>query len=287
MLISAKKSRVSLTSFTLIYLPCSLPIHSVKNNVSLYYCKPSQILPPRTRRSSINCTVNHSLLALPSHSFALRLSNLFNVIPRKSALRLPVYKTLLQIATSKDEIQALQISRPDVEIWLSEWDISPEEKSEFLKFLVDAFVQSGQKQVIQVPDQVLQLTKNRLREISYEYTLSYVRSLPLSSPCAKTAAVEAITIALRSPVVFDFGPLFNLDAVIASKDHPLFSLLQVFLNDDLVAFNSWVNNHSGVLEQYSELLCLPTSVAKTTFRLGENTTRAENSPPHTGITGFP
>ena len=68
-----------------------------------------------------------------------RLSNLFNGIPRQSGLRLPVYKTLLELASANDEIDSLGIDQAEVDKWLSEWDVSSEEKSDFLKLIVDVF----------------------------------------------------------------------------------------------------------------------------------------------------
>ena len=55
--------------------------------------------------------------------------NLFNSIPRNSPLRLTVYRILLQIASSKDELAVLELTKTDVEKWLSEWKISTEEKA--------------------------------------------------------------------------------------------------------------------------------------------------------------
>lgn len=75
--------------------------------------------------------------------WSLSLSNLFNVIPRRSPLRLTVYNTLLEIAIANDDINALHLTRADVEKWLSEWDIAAEEKSTFLKVIVDAYAQAG------------------------------------------------------------------------------------------------------------------------------------------------
>ena len=72
------------------------------------------------------------------------LSNLFNAIPRISPLRVRVYNVLLETATANDELDVLQLSRADVENWLTEWDISPDEKSEFLERIVDAHLRSGQ-----------------------------------------------------------------------------------------------------------------------------------------------
>lgn len=73
-----------------------------------------------------------------------RLSNLFNATPRESALRLPVYNTLLQIATSNHELGVLGLSRGDVDKWLREWQISSDQKSAFLKRIVDAFAEADQ-----------------------------------------------------------------------------------------------------------------------------------------------
>ncbi|KAF5359031.1 hypothetical protein D9758_004899 [Tetrapyrgos nigripes] len=161
------------------------------------------------------------------------LSNLFNAIPRTSPLRLSVYNTLLNIAISKDELEVLSLNRADVEKWLSEWEISAEEKSVFLKTIVDAYAKADQPTT------------------SYEYTLSYIRSLPPTSETARAASIDAIASALRLPTVFNFDPLFKLDGVVACKDHELFSLLQVFLNDGLAEFTAWDQAHPGVFAKYS------------------------------------
>ncbi|KAJ6616235.1 PCI domain-containing protein [Mycena sp. CBHHK59/15] len=170
----------------------------------------------------------------PSEQISIKyrlLSNLFNAIPRKSPLRLSVYTTLLDLATSNDELDALQLSRLDVEKWLREWDISAEDKSAFLKSIADAYEKAGQLAT------------------SYEYSLAYVRSLP-SDASAAHAAVDTIATALRLPFVFDFDPLFKLDAVVAVKDHELFALLHIFLNDGLPQFKSWEESHPDALEKY-------------------------------------
>ncbi|KAG2064447.1 hypothetical protein BDR04DRAFT_1145892 [Suillus decipiens] len=175
------------------------------------------------------------LASSPSEHPSVRyrvISNLFNATPRNSALRLPIYTTLLQVAATNGELETLRLSRKDVEQWLQEWDISREERSQFLQSIVDAFIQSGQS------------------ETAYHYTLSYVASLPSSSPEGRLAAIDAIVLALRLPSLFDLDPLFKLDAVVLAKDHELFSLLQVFLNNGLPEFYSWLESHPAVLEEY-------------------------------------
>ncbi|KAI0775891.1 PCI-domain-containing protein [Trametes elegans] len=161
------------------------------------------------------------------------LSNVFNAIPRRSPLRLLVYQTLLEYASANDELDIIfGVSQTEVDKWLSEWEISPEEKSGFLKLLVHVFTKAGNPSV------------------SYQYQLSYVRSLTPSSPVAQAAAIDAISAALRLPSYFDFDSLFRLDAVVAAKDHELFSLLQIFLNEGLPQYKAWLDSHSGVLEKY-------------------------------------
>jgi hypothetical protein len=94
------------------------------------------------------------------------------------------------------------------------------------------------------------------RTVAYEYSLSHVRSLSPTSSVAQEAAVDIIATALRLPFIFGFDPLFKLDAVIAAKDHEIFSLLQIFLNDGLSEFRAWHETHPDVLEKYSMLSLL-------------------------------
>ncbi|KAL4247025.1 translation initiation factor 3 subunit M [Abortiporus biennis] len=158
-------------------------------------------------------------------------SNLFNTIPRHSGLRFVVHKCLVEIASSNDELEQLQLTRADVDKWLSEWNISAEDKSAYLKTLVDVYEKSGDV------------------DSSYQYKLSYVRSLPSSS--AQSAALDVIASALRLPSVFDFDSLFRLDAVVSAKDDELFSLLQIFLNDGLSQYKAWEGAHADVLSKYN------------------------------------
>ncbi|CAA7260135.1 unnamed protein product [Cyclocybe aegerita] len=160
------------------------------------------------------------------------LSNLFNTIPRSSPLRLSVYQAILQLATTTSDVEVLELKKIDVERWLSEWDIPAEEKSAFLKSIVDAYAQADQPTT------------------SYDYSLSYVQSLPASSAAREPATLELIATALRLPTVFNFDPLFKLEAVLAVKDHELFSLLHIFLNSGLPEFKAWESSHPGALEKY-------------------------------------
>ncbi|KAF9534129.1 hypothetical protein CPB83DRAFT_843726 [Crepidotus variabilis] len=193
-------------------------------------------------------TLLKTLSASPSDRLAVRcriLSNLFNALPRTSALRSSVYKTLLDLTASAGNLEALQLSKVEVERWLSDWDISNEEKSTFIKSIADAYKKTEQ------PDP------------SYEYFLLYVKSLPSSSEEVQKAAVDAIATALRLSDIFDFDPLFKLDAVIGAKNHELFGLLQIFLSGDFVDYKTWASSHPGSLEKYD----IPSSELEHKIRL--------------------
>ncbi|KAG1906184.1 uncharacterized protein F5891DRAFT_975617 [Suillus fuscotomentosus] len=136
-----------------------------------------------------------------------------------TSLRLPIYTPLLKVPANNGELETLCLSRSDVEQWLQEWDIFGEERSQFLKSIVDAFIQSDQP------------------ETAYHHTLSNVSLLPSSWAESQSAAIDAIALALRLPSLFDFDPLFKLDAVVSAKDHGLFSLLQL-------------ESHPAALEKY-------------------------------------
>jgi len=68
-----------------------------------------------------------------------RLSNLFNTIPRTSALRYRVYQTILRIAVETEDLDVLDLSKTRIESWINEWDVSAEEKAAFVKSVADAY----------------------------------------------------------------------------------------------------------------------------------------------------
>ncbi|PPQ63150.1 hypothetical protein CVT24_005790 [Panaeolus cyanescens] len=173
------------------------------------------------------------------------LSNLFNLLPRNSSQRPLVYRSLLSIASANENLDVLELSKTDVEQWLSEWDISSEEKASFLKAIVDAYGAVNQ------------------HPLSYEYAILYVQNLSPSTPEAKNAATELVATALRLPTVFNFDPLFKLDAVLAIKGHPLFSLLQIFLSGGLTEYTTWLSSHQQVPEQHQ----IPVSELERKIRL--------------------
>jgi translation initiation factor 3 subunit M len=58
-----------------------------------------------------------------------------------------VYSNILKIAVVVDGIDSLHLSQSDVETWTTEWSISDEERSSFLKMIVDAHVSASNQYV--------------------------------------------------------------------------------------------------------------------------------------------
>ncbi|KAG6841852.1 hypothetical protein C0991_006259 [Blastosporella zonata] len=161
------------------------------------------------------------------------LSNLFNATERTSPLRSIVYTALIQTAGANGDLDVLQISRANVDKWLSEWNVPQTEKASFVKTISDAYEAESQT------------------EKAYEYEQLYVQTLPSTSSAAQEGAVKLIANALRLPTVFDFDPLFKIDAVVAVKDHELYSLLQIFLSQGLPEFKAWEGSHPDALTKHN------------------------------------
>lgn len=160
------------------------------------------------------------------------LFNLFTVISARSSLRLPVYKALLALAVEDGTLDNLRPSPLEAEKRLSEWGISEEDKQDLLKAISEAYAQTSQ------PDR------------SYQFLLSYARSIPSSSSDAQKAGTDAVVAALRLPSNFDFDPLLKLDSVVALRGKPLFSLLDIFLNSGLTEYRAWASADASVLEEH-------------------------------------
>jgi translation initiation factor 3 subunit M len=58
-------------------------------------------------------------------------------------LRLPISTTLVQVAAANGQFEVLALTRSEVERWLKEWNVSDEEKSQFLKTIIDALTRAG------------------------------------------------------------------------------------------------------------------------------------------------
>ena len=102
------------------------------------------------------------------------------------------------------------------------------------------------------------------RDTAYHYKLAHVRSLDPASQSAQSAALDTIATAVSNPAVLDFDPLFKLDAVLATKSHPLFALLRIFLSGGLDDLRAWQRAHADVSSKFG---ASPLPLVHTPFRV--------------------
>ncbi|KAH8830307.1 PCI-domain-containing protein [Flagelloscypha sp. PMI_526] len=165
------------------------------------------------------------------------LSNLYNALPLDSTYRLQVFSALLRLASAQNNLDILHLAKSDVELWLDQWTASGDEKSKLLEEISCA---------LEFPPAV---NISLLDHLAYEFLLLYARRVSPTSPYYQNGAVRLLATTLRTSTIFDFDTLLTINSVVAIKDHPLFSLLQVFLNNGLSELNSWISSHKEVLAQ--------------------------------------
>ncbi|GJJ07235.1 hypothetical protein Clacol_001435 [Clathrus columnatus] len=205
---------------------------------NLVYCHVLSSYPPDSPESTnlVTSLIQAITSTPPTEQTSVKyrlLSHLFNALPNRSTLRPQVYKALLNLATVNEELEVLQLKVSDLERWLDEWDISVDERSEFIKSISDAYAKVGRT------------------EESYSFEVFYVRSIPANSPKAQAAALAVIAKALKLPTVFSFDALLKLNTVRAARDHQLFSLLKILIQGSLTDYQQWVIPNDNILGEFA------------------------------------
>ncbi|KAF8307631.1 hypothetical protein DL93DRAFT_2087891 [Clavulina sp. PMI_390] len=154
------------------------------------------------------------------------LTNLFNALPRTSSLRYDTYTALLSFASSNKDIELLQISKPAVDTWLSEWDVSAEQKEKLLKTIGDAFSSAGKP------------------ASAYPFYLTGAQSHPTSS-----SALDVVVCAFKLPYTTDLSGLNqipNLPSLLGNS--PFATALATFRSGDLTAWDSWRGANAAAID---------------------------------------
>ena len=100
----------------------------------------------------------------------------------------------------------------------------------------------------------------------YAEILPTTTSLPTSvrwTPHHQRRSVSRST--LSNPTIFDFDPVFKLDAVLSAQAHPLFALLRIFLSgglDDLHASATRARRRCGGIRYVLVFIFSPTINAR-------------------------
>ena len=90
------------------------------------------------------------------------------------------------------------------------------------------------------------------RDAAYTYSFSFVRSLPPSATTAVPASLQLMADALRSPSIFDFDPLLNLENVKAQSSHALYSLVKIFTDRGLSDWKAWQSANASVIRDFGK-----------------------------------
>lgn len=204
---------------------------------NLVYCHVLALYPPDSADSTelVTSLITAITFSSPTDRTPIKyklLSNLFNALPNRSTLRHLVYKALLDLAIKNEELEVLQLKLSDVDKWVEEWDISMDEKSDFIKSISDAYAKLEQP------------------ETSYSYQVAYVKSIPSSSPKVEASALAVIATALKLHSVFNFDALLKIGSVRVVKDHPLFFLLKIMLEGGIPEYQSWLAANEAIVNEF-------------------------------------
>lgn len=167
------------------------------------------------------------------------LTNIYNSLPATSSNRYLVFTTLLELASSNDELDLLADALTALPSRLAVWNIDAAKKSGLLASAASALESADQGQR------------------AYQFHLAHLRFLSTSSVSgagsdsaeAKAAAEKTIVAALRLPKLFDFEELVDIDAVKQLSGQPVGELLDVFVKGNTADWDAWKGAHSSDVDR--------------------------------------
>lgn len=175
------------------------------------------------------------------------LSNIFNSLPSSSSNRYNVFVSLLELANKNDELEVIADAISSIPCWLSEWNISAQEKAALLESVATKLQEA--EQGAKAYDFLL----THLRYIS----TSTISGKDASSAETKAAAEKTIAAALNLVNVFDFEELSQVEAVKQLQDEPVGKLLTICISGTSKDWRSWKDANKSEMERLglsSELL---------------------------------
>lgn len=146
------------------------------------------------------------------------LGTLFNTISPDDDVRYHVLLTIVELIKSSRNYETLQPQLKNLDSWIQEWELDPEESRKLYLSIADAA-----------------LSANELED-SYTYLLKALRTLQdtPSSPEARSLSLRALKAALQNDKHFDFQDLTALESIQALResDQVWFELLENFNADN-------------------------------------------------------
>ncbi|KAL7413204.1 hypothetical protein BDY24DRAFT_390880 [Mrakia frigida] len=161
------------------------------------------------------------------------LSNLHNLLPTSSPLRLPTLKSMISLAVTHKDLNSIGLSPANIKQWVGEWEgVSDEDKAAFVESVAAEFERydaAGQGAA------------------SYPYHTLHLSLLPTTTPPSAStlqSITHALSLALRLPSLFNFDGLLSIPSVQALKgtgSSKVVDLVEgVFTKGGLKEWSQWV-----------------------------------------------
>ncbi|KAJ3131621.1 hypothetical protein HK100_006167 [Physocladia obscura] len=163
------------------------------------------------------------------------LSNLFNSLDAASHIRYLVFVAVVQLAYKADEIDVILPTLPLLNSYFTAWGVEQDEERSLILLLSEVLADKFPAQ-------------------AYEYLLQYLRTFP-SKPFPKQVqetAAQAVETALTLPAVTNFVDLARLAPVASLKSSHanLLSLVQIFVDGNVSAFDKFLSEHPKFLSEH-------------------------------------
>ncbi|KAF9430182.1 hypothetical protein BGZ76_000940 [Entomortierella beljakovae] len=185
-------------------------------------------------------TVIKSLITEPTQKTALKfkvLSNVFNILPANSPLRLSVFSAIVDLAVASDDMDLVLPQLQYVPAWISEWNVEINAERTLLLTLADRLKETG------------------YTSQSLEFLLKYLTSFNGNASeldSQKSHAKRAIAESIALPDVLNFENLLKVDAIQHLKSESIYGLFSVFLSGNVQDYRAFISKseNSGLVKEH-------------------------------------
>lgn len=173
------------------------------------------------------------------------LGNLFNNLKPTSASRFDAYIALLELAGRTGNISAVSGSFAQLDGWVSEWQVSAEQRCTLFETLHRITHQQNQSK--ESSGFLIKLLEQ------------YEQNDSGDSASAASYAKKLISLSLADPELFNMEPILRLKAVQNLKSEKCFELFSIFQTGDLDSYKTWAVANSAIFEELgldqNEMIC--------------------------------
>ncbi|KAF9988423.1 hypothetical protein BGZ65_004735 [Modicella reniformis] len=181
-------------------------------------------------------SVLKTLIAEPTQKTVLKfkvLSNIFNILPANSPIRLSVFTSIVDMAVVSDDMDLVLPQLQYVPSWINEWNVGLEAERTLLLSLADRLKESEN------PYQSLKFLLKYLTTFN-----THTSELDSQKVHATRAVVESIAL----PEILNFENLLKVDAVQHLKAEKVYELLSVFMGGNVQDYRALVSKDADLIK---------------------------------------